>query len=121
MSKTHRHKDTEAQRRAPINSYRRAFVPVCLCVSVFFTIFVFAQGRGGRGAAARQRSNKKVILAWADTRNGVGQHESVSHALAVIERLEGQWRNPRLIYLPDRDLLFDPAAQGADPEPPRLA
>src|SRR5207244_1449819 len=44
------------------------------------------QGRGGRGAA-RQRSNKKVILAWADTRNGVGQHESVSHALAVIERL----------------------------------
>ena len=49
-----------------------------------------APGRGGRGAgaaAARQRSNKKVVLAWADTRNGVGQHESVSHALAVIERL----------------------------------
>src|SRR5206468_1106804 len=65
----------------------RAFVPLCLCVSVFFTFFVFEQGRGGRGAAARQRSNKKVILAWADTRNGIGQHESVSHALAVIERL----------------------------------
>ena len=48
-----------------------------------------AQGRGGRGggAAGRQRSNKKVILAWADTRNGIGQHDSVSHALAVIERL----------------------------------
>ena len=49
-----------------------------------------APGRGGRGAgaaAARQRLNKKVVLAWADTRNGVGQHESVSHALAVIERL----------------------------------
>jgi type 1 glutamine amidotransferase len=49
-----------------------------------------AQGRGGRGAAAaatRQRTNKKVVLAWADTRNGIGQHESVSHALAVIERL----------------------------------
>src|SRR6266566_7975286 len=49
-----------------------------------------AQGRGGRGAgaaAARQRSNKKVVLAWADTRNGIAQHESVSHALAVIERL----------------------------------
>ncbi len=49
-----------------------------------------AAGRGGRGAgaaAARQRLNKKVVLAWADTRNGVGQHESVSHALAVIERL----------------------------------
>jgi type 1 glutamine amidotransferase len=27
------------------------------------------------------------VLAWADTRNGIAQHESVSHALAVIERL----------------------------------
>jgi len=43
------------------------------------------QGRGGRGApAARQR---KTVLAWADTRNGIAQHDSVSHALAVIERL----------------------------------
>jgi uncharacterized protein len=46
------------------------------------------QGRGGRGggrgATARQR---KAVLAWADTRNGIAQHDSVSHALAVIERL----------------------------------
>jgi len=46
------------------------------------------QGRGGRGGgrgpAVRQR---KAVLAWADTRNGIAQHESVSHALAVIERL----------------------------------
>jgi type 1 glutamine amidotransferase len=46
------------------------------------------QGRGGRGggrgAPARQR---KAVLAWADTRNGIAQHDSVSHALAVIERL----------------------------------
>jgi uncharacterized protein len=42
-------------------------------------------GRGaGRGNAARQR---KAVLAWADTRNGIAQHDSVSHALAVIERL----------------------------------
>jgi type 1 glutamine amidotransferase len=27
------------------------------------------------------------VLAWADTRNGIAQHDSVSHALAVIERL----------------------------------
>jgi type 1 glutamine amidotransferase len=27
------------------------------------------------------------VLAWADTRNGQAQHEFVSHALAVIERL----------------------------------
>src|SRR5438105_2203289 len=42
-------------------------------------------GRGaGRGAAPRTR---KAVLAWADTRNGIAQHDSVSHALAVIERL----------------------------------
>src|SRR5438270_13536540 len=41
-------------------------------------------GRGGRGPAARQR---KAVLAWADTRNGIAQHDSVSHALAIIERL----------------------------------
>src|SRR5438874_7784495 len=35
---------------------------------------------------ARQR-NRKVLLAWADTRNGIAQHDSVSHALAVVERL----------------------------------
>jgi len=49
------------------------------------------QGRGGRagGAPARKR-----LLAWADTRNGQAQHESVGHALAVIERLgydSGMW------------------------------
>ena len=42
------------------------------------------QGRGGGRGGARQR---KAVLAWADTRNGIAQHDSVSHALAVIERL----------------------------------
>jgi type 1 glutamine amidotransferase len=41
-----------------------------------------AQGRQGRGARTR-----KAVLAWADTRNGISQHESVSHAISVIERL----------------------------------
>ena len=41
-------------------------------------------GRGGRGGGARAR---KVVLAWADTRNGISQHDSTSHALAVIEQL----------------------------------
>jgi len=47
------------------------------------------QGRGGPGAPARKR-----VLAWADTRNGVAQHESIGHALSVIERLgyeTGMW------------------------------
>ena len=40
-------------------------------------------GGGGRGAARY----KKIVLAWADTRNGIAQHDSTSHALAMIERL----------------------------------
>jgi type 1 glutamine amidotransferase len=34
------------------------------------------------------------VLAWADTRNGQAQHESIGHALAIIERLgyeSGMW------------------------------
>src|SRR6476660_193391 len=40
------------------------------------------------GAAARARppAPAKHVLAWADVRNGY-QHESISHALATIERL----------------------------------
>jgi uncharacterized protein len=47
------------------------------------------QGRGqrGRGAGRGAARTRKVVLAWADTRNGIAQHDSVSHALAVIERL----------------------------------
>jgi type 1 glutamine amidotransferase len=45
-------------------------------------------GRGGRGGGGRGRpAGRKAVLAWADTRNGVAQHDSVSHALATIERL----------------------------------
>jgi uncharacterized protein len=40
-----------------------------------------AQGRGG---APR---TKKAVLAWADTRNGAGQHLNESHAMAVLERI----------------------------------
>jgi type 1 glutamine amidotransferase len=38
----------------------------------------------GRGGAAR---TKKVVLAWADTRNGQAQHDSTTHMLAVLERI----------------------------------
>jgi type 1 glutamine amidotransferase len=41
---------------------------------------------GGPRGPQRPRT-RKVVLAWADTRNGIQQHDSVSHALAVIERL----------------------------------
>jgi type 1 glutamine amidotransferase len=44
-------------------------------------------GRGGPGGRAARPRSRRVVLAWADTRNGIAQHDSVSHALAVIERL----------------------------------
>src|SRR5262249_2570877 len=50
-------------------------------------------GRGGRGGLPRART-RKAVLAWADTRNGIAQHEAVSHALAVIERLRYGSRAP---------------------------
>src|ERR671924_553845 len=62
-------------------------IAVALIGALLLCTFAGAQGRGARGAAARQRTNRKAVLAWADTRNGIGQHDSVSHALAVIERL----------------------------------
>src|ERR1044072_9113766 len=46
-----------------------------------------AAGRGGGRGGGRGVRTRKAVLAWADTRNGIAQHESVSHALAVIERL----------------------------------
>jgi uncharacterized protein len=53
------------------------------------------QGRGGRGRGRGPAGpQRKRLLAWADTRNGQAQHESIGHALAVIERLgydSGQW------------------------------
>ena len=46
-----------------------------------------AQGRGGGRGGVRPINARKRVLAWADTRNGQAQHEFVSHALSVIERL----------------------------------
>ena len=47
--------------------------------------------RGGQRGVLRPR---KVLLAWADTRNGQAQHDFTSHALAIVERLgyeSGLW------------------------------
>src|SRR5579871_115715 len=52
------------------------------------------QGKQGKKGRGNTRNGRKVVLAWADTRNGIAQHDSVSHALAVIERLgyeSGLW------------------------------
>ena len=44
------------------------------------------RGQGARGGGRPERT-RKTLLIWADTRNGLAQHDSVSHAMAVIERL----------------------------------
>jgi type 1 glutamine amidotransferase len=51
-------------------------------------------GRGGGGRGGGAPRPRKVLLAWADTRNGQAQHDFTSHALAVVERLgyeSGLW------------------------------
>ena len=54
-----------------------------------------ARGQGGRGGGGRGgAAQRKVLLAWADTRNGISQHAFTSHALAIVERLgyeSGMW------------------------------
>jgi uncharacterized protein len=67
---------------------RSAIVGLACLVAI-----VAAQQQGGRGGRGRP-AGRKVVLAWADTRNGIAQHDSVSHALATIERLgyeSGLW------------------------------
>jgi hypothetical protein len=68
---------------------RTSIVVVTLLFAGSFTL-LGDQGRAGRGGAPA----RKRVLAWADTRNGQAQHESVGHALAVIDQLgheSGLW------------------------------
>jgi type 1 glutamine amidotransferase len=68
-----------------------------LLVLFIYASWAVAQppAQGGRGAGrGRGPRARKVVLAWADTRNGIAQHDSTSHALALIERLgyeSGMW------------------------------
>lgn len=45
------------------------------------------RGPGGRGGGRGGPRLRKTVLIWADTRNGIAQHDSVTHAMSVIERL----------------------------------
>ena len=45
------------------------------------------RGPGGPRGGRPNRAGRKVLLIWADTRNGIAQHDSVTHAMAVIERI----------------------------------
>jgi uncharacterized protein len=58
----------------------KRFAIATACVTL---LAVSLSGQPGRGGPR----TRKAVLAWADTRNGIAQHDSTSHALAVIERL----------------------------------
>src|SRR5262245_64921796 len=70
---------------------------ILLCGVLTFADQQPPQAPGGRGQGRGRGPTgpaRKRVLAWADTRNGVAQHESVGHALAIIERLgyeSGMW------------------------------
>jgi len=65
---------------------RIAFALACVTLLVTSMSGQAPQGRG-RGGRGNQPRTRKAVLAWADTRNGIAQHDSTSHALAMIERL----------------------------------
>jgi type 1 glutamine amidotransferase len=53
-----------------------------------------AQTQPAPGGKPGPAAARKRVLAWADTRNGVAQHDSVGHALSTIEQLgyqSGAW------------------------------
>jgi len=64
---------------------KKTLVGLAMSAAVLCSGWLFAQRP--EGDPRRPPRQRKVVLAWADTRNGVAQHDSVSHALSVIERL----------------------------------
>lgn len=52
---------------------------------VFFSVLLPGQAPPGRRAA--ERPTRKQLLVWCDTRYGGAYHDSVSHAMAVIEKM----------------------------------
>ena len=66
---------------------RASVVRVGALIVALMLLGITPSGQGRQGGGAPRVRARKVVLAWADTRNGIAQHDSTSHALAVIERL----------------------------------
>lgn len=83
--------------RAP--SHRaRAVLAATLCSLVIAAGVALAQPgpgqRPGGGPPRQQKPDKKQVLVWCDTTGGGAYHESVTHAMTVIEKLgreSGLW------------------------------
>lgn len=56
------------------------------CVSALAVVVIAAGGAPSASQEPASRTFPKHVLAWADVRNGY-QHDSITHALSVIERL----------------------------------
>lgn len=68
------------------------------------------QGAGPAGGQAPGRGRgpartKKVVLAWADTRNGIAQHDSSTHMLAQLERIGYESGTYDLYIRTDSDII----------------
>ena len=74
-----------------------------------------AGGRGGPGRGPERPKVRKTVLAWADTRNGIAQHDSTSHALAVIERLGYESGAYDTYIRTDSNIVAQAPAPDADP------
>jgi uncharacterized protein len=65
-------------------------IPSILCATILFSGIAFGQQPapkpGGRGGP-QQRPSRKQLLVWCQTDGGGAYHDSVSHAMAVIERM----------------------------------
>ncbi len=57
--------------------------------TLFLAAAVLAQGapQGPRGPRQQQKPTRKQLLVWCDTTGGGAYHESVSHIMAVLEKM----------------------------------
>ena len=65
----------------------RRYLRLTAIVMAVMLFGINPSGQGRQGGGPQRPRVRKVVLAWADTRNGIAQHDSTSHALAVVERL----------------------------------
>src|SRR5579862_6517501 len=89
-----------SQNERSVGRMRKHKLAAMILLAALPAVWAIAQNRGaapqggaqdqvgrGRGGRRGNRAGRKTLLIWADTRNGVGQHESTGHAMATIERL----------------------------------
>ncbi len=72
-------------------SHPRLALAVAGCVLVLASVLsAHGQPAGGQGPGGRppqQKPTRKQLLVWCDTTGGGAYHDSVSHAMAVIEKM----------------------------------